>query len=1577
MKIEKISLIDSKGGLNDRDLASGIAQNEFQVLENYLIDEAGYLQKRPGKDILQFTTINPQPFVSDDNTIALWHLDETVAPWADSSGNGHTLQAYQGVSQSVAGIFSNAQRCLPAKQDGDLGGALYLNNLSFDGMTQLSLEGWIKIDVTFTGKPVYVTTSGFIDEVGNDSSGILTTFATGSVTIPRYIELTAHRDWDTVNLVDSGGPYLKFSLQVTGSTGIQSLLRSPALPVATWIHVRVEYSALTGLAQMYINGSQVDQKAPIGGGAIYAPGFNFTLLGARVTDDAENQKSFNGILDEFRISNVIRGASSFPFENPRGLGFEFAKSDGTRQAVISADDSLWYTLGDGAWTQMKMYADVLVAQGFTTPSFSRAAYWDAIFRKDVLYLSNGVDKTLAWDGSSLVEWLNPQTPPLLSASATLGTITNGLHQVWFTYLYGSLETGLSPAASITIASAAQINVGNIPPRHANCTGVRIYMSKAGATDPYLVRQIAHTPGAVMSISGPYTAGSSPGYATDSGALGPADTDLGSAAYPFIEAQVATALSPKPQFLLGEHDRAFMCGMLDDRYTLRWSELGAFDVVTVFSFSQAAANQGNLIALASYYGEVHCSKDGRATLILRGANPQNWTVLETLHPSVGAIDHWSYVHRYPFSQGEQGDQYVLCFAARDGFYMYAGQQIVCISDKIKGTIERLASGNATRNEWDVTTQAQWQAQTAPAAGGTATANIQAARYETDGLRQIGGTSKIVNQLDYLGLWNSSAALVAGNVISVCKGVNEGEFYFGTDAASTLWWTGDNFQTAVAVSGNILAAGEVIIQLVKRATDDFYFLITDTPNADGVSSGGGNIYSVGDPLGTAGTGPAWTLLTSAALYYDLDVPIQMSGAPGPTGGRTIGNGITSTSSPYNIFINHRQNLRTECDITASGNYSAIQYLSAASAINTAGSVTKFNVALGSGSNTRSTDVMPGFYAYVSGVLSTGPGNFTFDNTALTANYTRREFPLWRGGTFSPQAYWDVTNSRLVFLASTPQDGNLNRSTYLRTITAAGVLVNHYTAFNISAFTTDGISLWMAPLASDSPYGFNTALYKSSLAAPGTVTIVGPNVNYTIPLRLSYNAQNPTVLAMASKYLADNGPQDFWSYKAYLQSYLVATCAFSANISSLTRNGDSGGVYSEFCVQTTTPYRTYVLTSKINVADSVPVYVLQPVPSLTISAYKSQAYQSPFGSDSLTGILCAPLFVPASGVSGGNLWSDRLYFMGSAAVSTNARFVQLGIPGNWTVIGIFQSEQHNLGPFSAFDDFESDFSNHNNSGGLLFELRNAADPASLATAVYQQQTPNSKITAFAPVQNYVQWRLTFTWTYDSTVGAAITDSPSADFVIIGFFLGSANLPRTVAFHWKGRTFWACAEDGSTYNNVVLVYQKSNSWTKFYNWNMKSIFRFRNQMVGLEYYQLVRLMDGTDDAGQLIVATARTGTIMGFVDKMLSRLQANISAFANNLFSSNPGYVKVTPYQGNTALSAGAWVLPVPNGVDREPNRVLGVPNAEFFYAWARAFSLEVKTSEDTTGPWIPYYGQPEDIQQIDLELETTGDSYDIVVK
>jgi hypothetical protein len=495
-------------------------------------------------------------------------------------------------------------------------------------------------------------------------------------------------------------------------------------------------------------------------------------------------------------------------------------------------------------------------------------------------------------------------------------------------------------------------------------------------------------------------------------------------------------------------------------------------------------------------------------------------------------------------------------------------------------------------------------------------------------------------------------------------------------------------------------------------------------------------------------------------------------------------------------------------------------------------------------------------------------------------------------------------------------------------------------------------------------------------GTADATSSAYGYQIYLRIGYESNSGRLL-VCSKYLAAVSPQEFWTYSGKLYSFVALGLSTApATLLSLTADGDSGPFVGEITQQTTTPYKWFGAVQ--NIVD-VCLYGIDRSmdASADVAVFKQDAYTSPEADGPQVGILSNLLFVPASGPSGSYLWADRLYWHGRAEDSDDGRMLQLGVPGDWTVQASFSGDQRDLGSFSAFDSLALSFYNGGSSQGVLTSMRNAADLASLAAASWLSQQPNEKIAGFSPVAAFAQWKIDFEWVYSDT-NAARTTSPYADSIIVGYFIGNAVIPRLVGAHWEGRTYWAVAEDGATENNAVLVLQKNKSWTKLYGWGLKSMFKFRNQLYALEAYQLIRLESGTTDMGSLIVGKARTGYIMGYVDKLIWGLQANVLSFVNNLFSNRPGHIKVVPYRGAERLESAAWAVEIPDSTIEGPVRSQGVPaSGVYVYEWARAFALQIETSQDDEGDYIPYVGQPEQIQQVDVILEMTEESYDIPVQ
>lgn len=1772
MKKQNVNITDASGGYNDLVSPAGLQANEMAVLENYYTDNQGILfKKRLGTELIQHAPVGAFPFTVDAYTLGLWHLDDAVpSPGTEtrypgstlpvtthfvSANPGRNLNLYGGLDYpsnpailpvntgapnalfpDTAPIGKSLGQLTPTFTGPDLtglqSGSVMANGGSWGlvpGPTPLhnqlkvTFETWINIPASYTSQPII--TQGFLDTNGTpapiDDPELtdIPILATMPGNIKNLNDFQYYPGKGVINGLSichsgtaangyTGKPFIKFTLNTLGSPS-PLVLQTGDLPTGTWLHVKGDYSSTNGQVRLVLNGAIAAQGTMVGHVKDIS---KFLVSGGKLCYlDASNANNpnegipyyatFPGYLDEMRLSlttYALGAGGGTPFRLPEGQGFEFSKSDGTKQAVIAAEGYLYYTIGDGKWIE--------IGSGF-----SPGAYWDAVFYHDILYLSNGVDIPKAWDGTTLVDWGAPNIAPMLLLDGP-GDVDNGVHKFAYSYVYDDYETALSPPASITVTGKSQVNVYGIPGRHNNCTAVRVYATASGGSTWYLVREIAYIPGVPVELRGPGVVNGS--YSTDTGCYNLKDSNLNDAGHPTIEADVLAAQSPRPKYLVAAHDRLFVCGMSEEPYTLRWSELGTPDVFNALGFARAATNKGPLIALAEYYGEIHASKDGNATLVLRGDSPSSWSLFETLHPTIGCVDHWGYVHRYLVNE----DRYTLCFPAKDGFYEYAGQQIRKISDRIKSTTDQLSLSNFTRSAWSIDNTNQFLSTIQPGVGGSSTVNVRQPAYETDGIVQVPEQMGIVDQLNYIGLWNgNSPALVPGNIIALCKAQGEGCFYFSTDADNQLYYTSDNFVTKQSSppSGTTpIPTNQRIIEITRRGTDNFYFLLTDSASGTDQSSAGGAIYAYDGVSNTVG------LVNNTPLFYDLDVPYVMqagfrqTGITGadstPTGAHYykdvwsigIGTSFFATSSvpSKNLFLNHKQKVLFTYGVTSNYNLPQnqapfkLKYSSCASVSGDGVGPESYFWAICYGGNTTDStrlELSPGYFSFKApGTLD--DRNFSSQSYAqnfmFNIKYTRREFPAWRGGTFRPNSFWDATNNKLVFLASGAEDAYGNRFSSINTLSGA-TLTKITRPWSVGSLATDGPRAYWTEIAYDSnaarysTIGNSIAVVHASLSNLASITTNLLNKD-TSPYRIVIDQTNANLLVAHKKFNTANN-QEFYSYASWTSDSLLAGGALIGSFSDILKLGsdaDSGPILKEFSKQTDTPFALYGIVDR---PTNAAIYSFKGNPGALLAAdiYEANTYSSPFAGVPTTGILSNALFVPASGPSGGNLWSDRMYWMAQAnampmaqsssditssytfnpslplvnqsgnlltapqttgkivvngvtiewnsgtqsladilaaisgsapnvhaywdapnfkvnieslvpsqltiaessgnllavmkitagtyglgAPTSNGRLVQLGVPGVWTVIGKVECEYHNLGIFSSFDTFSSVLRTQGDANKIDFYLRNASDTGPLGTADYYSQENNRPILSFSPPLPYVQWKAIFTWDYNYQTPNSY---PFLASVAIGYLTGQIQNTRIIGAHYNNRTYWAVSTQNSPTNNLVLVYQKNSTWTKVTNWDMSSMFLFRNMFVGFDNYNFLHLESGASDNGALIPGRARTGQMLGTVDKMISRAQVNLSTF-NDTLQPAAGYVKIVPIQGETALTDAAWSVQIPNSLPLEPQRIQGNPVNGFKYPWSRSFAIEIMSDLDNANP-----NQLEEIQSVDLVIDITGDTYDLPVK
>lgn len=1563
---KKIVLSDASGGLNNRDLPGSLRSNQFSQLDGLYTDEGGFPGKQiPGGDVIQFAPIDPSQFSSDASTIGLWHLAESGPPFVDSGPSTRNLTRVGGTTQ-MPSVFTFGQKLTTpypvggSWNSGNTGSVLYagVSNL-LNGLSQVCFEAWINIDPNLSGQPITALLAGQSRTTSDDGAILVATASAGGAVIPGFLVngITIHRDWDAVAGRHSSDPYFKFTLNNNGVPGTRTVIRSFGCPTSKELHVRGEYDAATGLVVLTVNGSIHATASVVGGGTINDSASPYLVVGGQaVAFYAPNSglyQSVRGVISEARISTVTRTATDgFPFKKPRPSLGVLQRSDGITRLVTPAGDGIYATSGDGNWSAIKN-------------GVSETAKWDWRQMGDILYGCNG-EEAIAWDGDSFVPWGEGITPLTLTELGAGAAPLAGAYRYTYTYVYGAEETGPSTEeASITLVAPSNVIVSNIPTRHDNCSAIRIYRTAAGGNTFYLIREIANDPTEIfVSMAGPYVATGSPSPTTSTGSDGVTDASLGTGAYTEMTAEVEFTTIGNPAIMTENFDRLFL-NDVDNPYIARWTEPGLPDIVFAASFVRARGNF-KISALSKSTGEIQAHKDGRGCLVLRGDGPSNWRQLDNLHPTIGASDHFGIVYRTTSKQDGSGtDVTEVCIPTPEGWYGYQGYDFYRIDEDIDGTFKTLAQANSTKLELVTTSQAQFQA--AAQSGGSASVNIQQSRYETDGLRQSPGEAEIVDQLDYIGLWSRAAALVPGKVIAITKADGEGCFYFATDYNNILYYTTDNFVTATPVGTTPLAAGERIIQIVRRGTvDDFWFCLTDSAGTDYSigstvvckSSGGGKVYTWDNVAGSWNIG-------ADTLFYDLDVPNRMTAsAPNSGNGKSIGNGGPgfggSAGSSLNIYNNHQQ-VMTFTRVTSS-----VFGLSSTAVIAINGNLTGVPTGtvnsspIGLGSSVQNYNGAPEFYSFCT---------TNSVQTTMRVDYTRREYPRWRGGTFAPQAFWDDANSRLCFLASS-SEVNGNRTTSIRTLDSGLSLATYtYAGKQISAIEPVGSELWMWTLETNTDggtisYTFKGRIEKSTLAAPGTITATGPQQLNVITLRLSNNPSSPGTdyLALCKSFEGGLAGQNFYTYTGTLRKISVAT-SVPTTLLTLAADGDAGAEPVEVAIQTTTPFRWLVATQNLSgLLSEGAIYSVEPAiaSASDVAVLVQEDYTGADADGPSTGIVSNLLFVPSSDAAGGYLWADRLYWGTKAEQDNDSRLVQHGIPGTWTVLGAFTGALNNLGDFDALGDFDTAY-----SGNISFGVANGSSSPFVA-ADFTPVTPNQRInianTAPGPL---VQWMADFTWDYSV---AAPTETPSLEFVVIGYYVGDSSIPTVAAIHYKGRTRWSVARARSTENDLEIIYQKNNKWTTASDRRIISYAIFRGDLVCFEDYTLIRMEKAVAWNGRPVNWRAVTGYIMGSEqDKYIRDLQANVMEYQNPQFPTKQGWFVVTPIAAGVIIPNCGWFVPIPAtaGIPY-PKQVQGLMDP-WTHGWARALALEFKVSEDNDD-YAPSPLQTAHVQAILLDLRVS---------
>lgn len=1545
MQTVDFKLDDASGGLNLDKHPSQLKKNELSRLYNIITDEGGWPgKKRFGQLLLQLGPIDPQESAVDANTLATYRLDDA----------SNSILFADGTTVADLGVYGSANYRVTGllPQSGPLGQKFFAPSQAttapsigfdysageiwpLDGKAACTFQGWVKVGAGFSGAPINLTSVPGGTPYTTYQTGsplFATTQAPGPPAPYPSIDIlngvTLHRDWDPVSGSDVGDPYVIFTLRTSGISGTVTRLRSGAIPVGSWVHVRCVYDSATGKMEIYLTGDPSTEAIVPGAGPIenvQTAGFHGALLGGGWDTSIPlpglqyAMRSGDFELDDVEIADVAR--TGFPFRRLRGNLFPYEKADGSGYIVGAAGDGLFSTVLDGSWQVM--------ATGLNS-----VAYWCASQVNDLLYLSNGVDPPRNWDGTTLRKTGPPTTAPTTAAVVIAGAGPGAAtYEYATTFFFGEAETGLGPASTpLAVIANRGVDITDIELGNVACTARGIYRRRTAdpSDDWRLIRKINDNTTTALNVA--WTNNSSPYKDTGRDELPYASTGVGTA-YPPIRATVYTSIMPKAAYLTTLHRRLFMIADPDRPYDLIWSEIDAPDVVRVFSYVRSSTSNGALIGMSPYYNELHVSEGGNSTLVLRGDGPNNWRSLATLHPTLGCVDHFAFVHRtIPGT-----DRYELCFPAKDGFYRYRGYNFERISENINPLIDTLASFQIRKGAFLTTTQADFQA--GPAGVGSATDNVWQPIYGTDGTRQLADQLGLVNQLDDMPLWRPSAPIVGGKITFVCKGEAEGEFFFGTTADNELRRTTNNFKTASIVPGTPLGAGERVIEIVRKGTAEEYFILTDTAN--GTESDGGYIYKWDQ------AGGAWSTINNTDKnYYISDTLFRVNGVTGGANGRL-----------YSLYMDKLE--KPELFNPTSSPTTKIAALYQYASLTAPGSSAYYG----------------DFTVPNNGSLRIGPyGNYlgVSDNYFGYVELTIRKQAKWLGGVVRPQAIWD--GAKLVFSSYSADDGNKQRTGAVYSIADAPasprvvIIAATRTSY---ALCQVGASIYVTYSTKNSDgSGFTTRLY--TINGSYAVALVGVCSVNKIVTRLSYNANTNKLLCGGTTHLYNTyggfaparPAYDTQNRKGFLGSMAVATGAITELTLTTAYPSGAAGVVEpgEITYQTTAPYPHFI-TNTITTGQP---WVLGQVNAAhtVVTPRKSTAPVT-----GVTGMPSNLLFVPQSGSTGNYLWSDRLYYYCDAPQGV---LNQLGVDGVWEIRGSYSSQYYQASSIGAFGSFDSEF-----NGSVAFRMRNGT-LMTIGAAAYQGIVANANVNNFPVPDNVVQWGSDFVWQYDYNTP---TTYPYINFVQVNYYSDDIQVPRMIGWHWKGRSYWSVARAGQNDNDLVVVYQKDNTWTTYEGWNIAGICIFRGRLISPQFYNLVELEKGLTDLGNRINDFALSGAIMDDrSDKCLRDVNVNQMSFVNPGFPTRNGWCKIIPYGAGIPMAQAQFLAPIlatTNPAPRQvkafqPNTAAGQP---FIKAYTRTLQIAYMTSDEAPGSiYEAWYAQPETISAVLIKMFVSHQRYRI---
>lgn len=259
-----------------------------------------------------------RPYVLDDDTLHLWHLDERAPPFANAADPEHPL----------LGLLNGATAWLPGP--GGFGTSINVNTGADTSRGIVTYAAALSSATTPDTPPTFAwhgSDGAFtfealvkLDALPTGNAQIIGFEGDGSGGQDRVFQFRL--------VVASGAPALQFNSLPTGVGGSYTVplpTSGPHAPdTSSWFHVAVTYDGRAGEAgnlKLYWTrlGSGATQANLLGGAGVLSADFDQTIhqgdfsLGNEARSSGGSTEVFPGRIDEVRISAVARGPAGFLF----------------------------------------------------------------------------------------------------------------------------------------------------------------------------------------------------------------------------------------------------------------------------------------------------------------------------------------------------------------------------------------------------------------------------------------------------------------------------------------------------------------------------------------------------------------------------------------------------------------------------------------------------------------------------------------------------------------------------------------------------------------------------------------------------------------------------------------------------------------------------------------------------------------------------------------------------------------------------------------------------------------------------------------------------------------------------------------------------------------------------------------------------------------------------------------------------------------------------------------------------------------------------------------------------------------